>query len=229
MSVEKRPFDRNHAALLVVDLQPDFMPGGKLPVPDGDQIVEPIRKLVDSAIFDVIVATQDWHPRNHVSFAVNHPGYKPMDRIELYGHEQVLWPAHCVQGTAGAALDPRVDWNRVSAIIRKATDPGTDSYSGLRNNWNPAGARPATGLSGYLKNRGVHSLFICGLARDYCVKWTAEDAVDDGFRVWVLWDLSRAIEPSSDSEVRTGLEQRGVRIINASELYDSNVAKVSSQ
>ena len=224
MSGDHTQVDRNRAALLIVDLQPDFMPGGKLPVPEGDQIVEPIRKLMVSGIFDVIVATQDWHPPNHVSFAANHPGRQPMDRIELYGHEQVLWPTHCVQGTPGAALDPRVDWNRVSAIIRKATDSSTDSYSGLRNNWNPTGHRPATGLSGYLKSRGVHSLFICGLARDYCVKWTAEDALEDGFHVWVLWDLCRAIDPSADRYVHNDLAERGAQIIDVAELYGAKVA-----
>lgn len=228
MNGDDTRFDRSHAALVIVDLQPDFMPGGNLPVRDGDQIVEPIRKLMDSGIFEVIVATQDWHPPNHVSFAVNHPGRKPMDRIELYGHEQVLWPTHCVQGTPGAALDPRVDWNRVSAIIRKATDSSTDSYSGLRNNWNPAGQRPPTGLAGYLKNRGVDSLFICGLARDYCVKWTAEDALDDGFHVWVLWDLCRAIDPSSDRDVHHDLAHRGARIINVAELHGSKAAQLRS-
>jgi nicotinamidase/pyrazinamidase len=211
--------DFAHAALLVVDLQPDFMPKGSLPVPDGDQVLKPIGALMESGIFNVIVATQDWHPPNHVSFASNHPGRKPMDRIQLYGHEQVLWPDHCVQGTQGAALDPRLNWNRVSAVIRKATDPATDSYSAMRNNWNPRGHRPPTGLTGYLRSLDVSSLYVCGLARDYCVKWTVEDALDEGFRVWMLWDLCRAINPSSDDYLRDDLARRGAQIITAAELY----------
>jgi nicotinamidase/pyrazinamidase len=218
MSDGKFSFERSKAALLVVDLQPDFMPNGKLPVPGGDEIVEPIGRLMQSGAFDLIIATQDWHPPHHISFASNHPGKQPMDRIQLYGHEQVLWPDHCVQGTPGAALDPRINWNHISAIIRKATDPATDSYSALRNNWNPEGRRPPTGLSGYLKNRGVDSLFICGLARDYCVKWSAEDALDEGFRVWMVWDLCRAIDQASDEPTRTDLTERGAQIITASQL-----------
>jgi nicotinamidase/pyrazinamidase len=212
--------DRHHAALLVVDLQPDFLPGGKFPIPDGDQVLAPFDALMQSGIFDVIIATQDWHPPNHISFASNHAGRKQMDRIQLYGHEQVLWPDHCIQGTPGAALDPRVNWNRVSTIIRKATDPATDSYSALRNNWNPRGHRPPTGLSGYLRNRYIQSLFIGGLARDYCVKWTAEDALEEQFRVSVIWDLCRAIDPSSDEYVRQDLAERGAQIITVAELYD---------
>jgi nicotinamidase/pyrazinamidase len=202
----------HYTALIVVDLQPDFMPGGALPVAEGDLIVEPIARLVRSGAFGLVVATQDWHPRGHASFASAHPGRRPFDVILLHGHDQVLWPDHCVQGTPGAALHPGLPLERVEAIIRKGTDPEVDSYSALRNNWNGRGERPATGLAGYLQERGVHGVSVCGLARDYCVKWTAEDAADAGFRVGFLWDLTRPVDPASDDAVRAALRGKGVDI-----------------
>ena len=211
-----------HSALLVVDMQPDFMPGGALAVQGGDKIVAPIGRLMTSEMFEVIVATQDWHPRNHVSFASNNPGRKPFETIELYGYPQTLWPDHCVQGTRGAELHQALPLEKVSAIIRKATDAATDSYSGLRNNWNPAGERLPTGLGGYLKSRGVEDVFVCGLARDYCVAWSAEDAFDAGFRVTVIWDLCRSIDSVSDAKLRLSLEGRGIKIVSAEQLYESH-------
>jgi nicotinamidase/pyrazinamidase len=207
-----------HRALLVVDVQNDFLPGGALAVPDGHAILAPLRRLMDSGAFELIVATQDWHPRGHVSFASSHPGHKPMDTIRLYGHEQTLWPDHCVQGSHGARLHPDLSWDKAAAIIRKATDPTTDSYSALRNNWNPRGKRPPTGLTGYLKNYGVRQVYICGLARDFCVRWSAEDAVKDGLRVTVIWDLCRSIDPSSDEWLRRRLIARGVKIIDSADV-----------
>jgi nicotinamidase/pyrazinamidase len=123
-----------------------------------------------------------------------------------------------VQGTHGAQLHAGLPWEKVTAVIRKATDPATDSYSALRNNWNPRGKRPATGLTGYLKNHGVSEVFICGLARDYCVRWSAEDAVKDGFRVRVIWDLCRAIDPSGDERLRHRLSARGVKIVDSADV-----------
>jgi nicotinamidase/pyrazinamidase len=213
-----REIDRRRAALLLVDIQPDFLPGGALPVPEGDRILEPIRDLLDRDLFGLYVATQDWHPANHVSFASRHEGKKPMDVIELYGHEQVLWPDHCVQGTPGAELHDDVDWNRVSAVIRKGTDPRVDSYSGFRNNWSPEGERPPTGLAGYLTERGIRDVWLCGLARDYCVKWSAEDAAAEGFETRVLWDLTRPVDPASDYATRADLEKAGVGIVDSQSL-----------
>ncbi len=203
---------QEHTALVVVDMQPDFMPGGALPVVEGDTIIPGVRDLMVSNRFSVVVATQDWHPAGHVSFASAHEGRNPFDTIELYGHSQVLWPDHCVQGTAGAALYRDLPWDRASVIIRKGTDPAVDSYSGIRNNWDAHGSRPSTGLAGYLRDRGIANVVLCGLARDYCVKWTAEDAASEGFAVTFLWDLTRAVDPSSDALVRRDLEQARVTV-----------------
>jgi nicotinamidase/pyrazinamidase len=213
--------DKDRAALLVVDIQPDFFPGGALAVPRAKEILPPLRKLMNSRRFDLIVATQDWHPRDHVSFASNHAGRRPMETIDLYGHEQTLWPDHCVQGTAGAELHRGLPWEKATAIVRKATDPATDSYSAFRNNWDSRGNRPATGLAGYLKDRGVEDVFVCGLARDFCVRWSAEDALQEEFRVFVVWDLSRSIDPSSDDSLRRDLIQRGAKIVSVQSLLPS--------
>jgi len=205
-------------ALLVVDIQLDFMPGGALAVPEGDAIIEPIRKLMRSGFFEPIVATQDWHPAGHISFASAHPGRSPFETIELYGHEQVLWPDHCVQGTPGAALQANLEWERVSAIIRKGTDPKVDSYSGFRNNWNERQQRPPTGLGGYLTERGINDIYICGLARDFCVKWTAQDAVDLGFHTSIIWDCTRPVDPSTDDSVHEALGAYGAQILESTDL-----------
>lgn len=204
--------------MLVVDIQPDFIPGGALAVSGGDEIVSPIADLMEAGLFELIVAAQDWHPLEHVSFASNHPGHRAFEKIELYGHEQILWPDHCVQGTAGAELQPGMPWARAVAIIRKATNAAIDSYSAIRNNWDAKGNRPPTGLAGYLKNRGAEEIFICGLARDFCVRWTAEDALEEGFRVNVIWDLCRSLEPARDELLRRELSASGVRIVTAQEL-----------
>lgn len=218
MEIKPIKMESERAVLLVVDVQPDFLPGGSLPVPAGDEILPALRDLMNSGRFKLIVATQDWHPREHVSFASNHVGRAAMDSIELYGHEQTLWPDHCIHNTPGAALHPSLPWERATAIIRKATDPAIDSYSAFRNNWNSHGNRPPTGLTGYLKDRGVEEVFVCGLARDYCVKWSAEDALQEGFRVSVIWDLCRSIDPSRDEQIRGELSVHGADIVSADQL-----------
>jgi nicotinamidase/pyrazinamidase len=210
--------DADRSCLIVVDLQPDFLPGGALAVGDGDAILEGIRALLESDRFEVRVATQDWHPPDHLSFASNHPGRRPMDVIELYGHDQILWPDHCVQGSPGARLLEGMPWHRVAAIVRKGTDPRVDSYSTFRNNWDPNGKRPRTGLAGYLREREVEDVWLCGLARDFCVKWSAEDAADEDFRVHVLWDLTRPVDPASDDAVEARLRELGVEIVESGEL-----------
>ena len=208
----------HESALILVDIQPDFCPGGSLAVAGGDEILEPVNALVRRELFGVYVATQDWHPAGHVSFASQHDGHDPMDVVELYGHQQVLWPDHCVQGTPGAELHPGIDWDPVSAIIRKGSDHRVDSYSGFRNNWNPDGERPVTGLAGYLRERGVEDVWLCGLARDVCVRWTAQDAVEAGFRTFVLWDLTRSVRPDRDDALRVDLEKVDVRVVRSADV-----------
>ena len=210
--------DVEKSALIVVDMQPDFMPGGALPVTEGDRILEPISRLMRSGRFRAIFATQDWHPAGHISFASSHPGRRPFEAIELYGRLQTLWPDHCVQGTTGAELHRLLPTDGVAAIIRKGTDPLCDSYSGFRNNWNSRGERPRTGLAGFLKERGIAEIFLCGLARDYCVNWSAQDAVEAGFQVQVLWDLTRPVDPKSNESVRGQLIARGVHIIGSDQV-----------
>lgn len=218
MSEQRHRIEGERSALLLVDIQPDFMPGGNLPVNEGDHILPGVRRFMESGAFGVQAATQDWHPADHVSFASQHPGREPMEIIQLHGHDQVLWPDHCVQGTKGAELHPDLPWELADVIIRKGTDARSDSYSGFRNNWDPEGRRPPTGLAGYLRERGVGTVYICGLARDVCVVWTAEDAAAAGFRTRLIWDLTRSVDPSGDEELRRGLEEQGVVILESGDL-----------
>jgi nicotinamidase/pyrazinamidase len=218
MNPEAPHVDPDRSALLLVDIQLDFLPGGALAVEEGDAILGPVARLMEEGPFRLQVATQDWHPRRHASFASSHPGHAPFDVIDLHGHEQVLWPDHCVQGSGGADLHADLPWERVAAIIRKGTDPTVDSYSGFRNNWNAEGARPPTGLTGFLRERGVEAVYLCGLARDYCVRWSAEDALAAGFETFVLWDLTRSVDPSGDGALRAELTEAGVRFLDSAEL-----------
>lgn len=200
-------------ALLVIDLQPDFMPGGALPCHEGDAIVTDIAALLASRRYATVVATQDWHPRGHASFASSHAGRSPFDTISLHGQPQVLWPDHCVQGTPGAALATRVDWTPADLILRKGTHPQVDSYSAFQENHGPDGTRPSTGLAGWLRARGIDEVHVCGLARDYCVLWSAQDAVTAGFRVRFLWDLTRPVTPAGDAPTKMALDEAGIAII----------------
>jgi nicotinamidase/pyrazinamidase len=175
-------------ALLLVDLQYDFMPGGALAVPRGDEVVPLANPL--AAHFELVVASQDWHPPNHRSFASQHRGKKPGDVIELEGLEQRLWPDHCVQNTHGAELHHDLDPSRIERVFQKGADPGIDSYSAFFDNAH----RRATGLGDYLKEKGVRKVFLMGLATDYCVKFSALDALDLGLQVVVIGDGCRAIE-----------------------------------
>ncbi|EIM01682.1 bifunctional nicotinamidase/pyrazinamidase [Rhodanobacter denitrificans] len=206
-----------HAALIVVDVQPDFMPGGALACHEGDAIVPGLDALLRTRRFRHVVATQDWHPRGHVSFAGSHPGRTPFEQIALYGQPQTLWPEHCVQGTPGAALHPDVDWSALDAVIRKGSDSTVDSYSGFRENHGPHGTRPSTGLAGWLRERGVQEVFVCGLARDVCVLWTAQDAQALGLRANVLWDLSRPVTPAGNAATRAALLAQGIGIAASAE------------
>jgi nicotinamidase/pyrazinamidase len=169
-------------ALIIVDVQNDFVPGGALPVPNGHLVVPVINRIQPR--FDLVVATQDWHPANHGSFAANHPGRKPGDVIDLHGLPQILWPTHCVQHTPGADFVPGLETTCIERIFRKGTDTHIDSYSGFFDN----GHRKSTGLGEYLKDRGVTDVHVCGLATDYCVKFTALDARQLGFNVHLVTD-----------------------------------------
>ncbi len=175
-------------ALLVVDVQGDFLPGGTLAVPDGDAVIGPVNRL--GARFGHVLLTQDWHPAGHVSFAASHPGLAPFDTVELHYGRQVLWPTHCVQGTPGAALASGLDLPRAELIIRKGFRTGVDSYSAFTE----ADRHTPTGLAGYLRERGLRRLFLAGLATDFCVAWSAMDAVSAGFEAWVVEDACRGID-----------------------------------
>ena len=164
-------------ALILADLQNDFCPGGALAVAEGDRAVLAANRLQPR--FQLVVATQDWHPADHVSFAANHPGKKPGDVVEAAGLRQILWPVHCVQGTSGAQLHPALDRRAIARVFRKGADAMLDSYSGFFDN----GHRRSTGLGEYLHEQGVKSVYVCGLTTDYCVKFTALDAPGPGFPV----------------------------------------------
>ncbi len=174
--------------LILVDLQNDFLPGGALAVPQGDEVIR-VANSVQLA-FDLIVATQDWHPADHGSFATRHPGRKPGELVELGGLPQVLWPTHCVQDSVGAAFAPALELTRLTKVFTKGTDPTIDSYSGFFDN----GHRKATGLGDFLRDRGVTDVYLLGLATDYCVKATALDARRLGFTVHLILDGCRAVD-----------------------------------
>jgi nicotinamidase/pyrazinamidase len=200
-------------ALLLIDIQNDFLPGGALAVPEGDQVIPVVNALQPH--FDLVVATQDWHPADHKSFASNHPGKKPFEKIDLQGREQVLWPDHCVQGTAGAALAPALELNRVEAIFRKGMNPEIDSYSGFFDN----GHLKTTGLADYLRSKMVTQVFVAGLAGDYCVYFTAKDALLEGFKTFLLEDASRPINPEGFVQAKADLKHLGGKIIQSSILF----------
>lgn len=175
-------------ALIVVDIQYDFLPGGSLAVAGGDEIIEPINALAKR--FRNVIQTQDWHPAGHISFASSHAGTKPFDMIELPYGPQVLWPDHCVIGTKGAQFHVLLDIPHVQAIVRKGYRDTIDSYSAFKENDH----RTQTGMAGYLVERGIKRLFVCGLATDFCVAWTAEDGIAAGFETVVIEDATRAID-----------------------------------
>lgn len=213
--------DRSRDALLVIDLQPDFMPGGALAVGEGDEIVAPIARLLSS--FQTVVVTQDWHPAGHVSFASTH-GRPLFSTLPLYGGEQVMWPEHCVQGSPGAALHDGLPLLNVSLILRKGAYPDIDSYSAFRENQGPDGQRRTTGLGAWLRARGITRVFLCGLARDFCVLWSALDATAEGFEVVVLDDLVRAVFPDRAAETDAALAAVGVRHVSSAELSRGGVS-----
>ena len=176
------------AALVVVDVQNDFCPGGALEVPDGDAVVTAINRI--ALRFAARILTQDWHPPGHRSFASSHPGRAPFETAELSYGEQVLWPDHCVQGTPGAAFHPELATDGADLVLRKGFRPAIDSYSAFYEN----DRRTSTGLAGYLRGRGISRLFFVGLATDFCVAWSAIDGAREGFEAAVVEDACRAID-----------------------------------
>jgi nicotinamidase/pyrazinamidase len=203
-------------ALLVVDVQNDFLPGGALPVTDGDQVIPVINRIMQKHKFDLILATQDWHPANHGSFAANHPNKVPGEIVDLNGITQVLWPIHCVHGTPGADFSSKLRSDLFNKIFRKGTDPGIDSYSGFFDN----GRRRSTGLDDYLRDRNVDRLFVCGLATDYCVKFTALDGVRAGFQTTLIVDACRGVDIRAGDSAAAVNEMRaaGVSIAESAEI-----------
>lgn len=206
-------FDETGSVLLVVDVQNSFMPGGELGVEDGDAIVPIINRLAQS--FNQVVITQDWHPAGHISFVNNHPGKQRFETIETVYGPQCLWPAHCIQGSDGANLHPDLELHHAQLIIRKGFHPNIDSYSAFTE----ADRRTSTGLAAYLRAHQIKSIFIVGLATDFCVAWSAIDARLAGFDCWVLNDACRAIDVD-DSLVKAyvAMKNHGVQIITSNEL-----------
>ena len=201
-------------ALVIVDMQNDFMPGGALPVTEGDKIIPLINQL--QLHVDVVVATQDWHPANHESFAINHVNKKPGEQIELGGLPQTLWPSHCVQNTQGAKLVSNLEKSRIDKIFHKGTEPDIDSYSGFFDN----GHRKSTGLGEYFKQKHIKEIYLAGVATDYCVKYSALDAISLGFKTYVIADACRGVNLHMQDvdEAFSKMHQAGVIIIQSQTL-----------
>lgn len=200
-------------ALVIIDMQNDFIPGGSLAVPGGDEIVPIINELQEK--FDLVIATQDWHPLDHSSFAENHPGKKEFETIQLHGMDQVLWPVHCVQNSKGAEFHPELNSKKIEAIFRKGTEKEIDSYSGFYDNAH----LKSTGLSGHFKEKGITSLYFCGLAAEYCVYFSIMDALKEGFEAILLEDATKAISREDFEKAKKAILHAGGKIIDTSELY----------
>jgi nicotinamidase/pyrazinamidase len=206
-------------ALLIADVQNDFCPDGALAVPEGDAIVPTVNRLMEG--FDHVVMTQDWHPPGHQSFASSHPEHDPMDVIEVDYGDQILWPDHCVQGSEGAEFHPDLDTTPVQLIIRKGFRPHIDSYSAFYEN----DRETPTGLTGYLRGRGIDTLYVGGLAADFCVKWSALDGRKEGFDVYVIEDATRGIDQDGSlAQAWDEMNEAGVQIISSEAALDLAVA-----
>ncbi|MDR0279977.1 MAG: bifunctional nicotinamidase/pyrazinamidase [Paucimonas sp.] len=200
-------------ALLVIDIQNDFTPGGALEVPRGDEIIPLVNRL--APLFRNVVQAQDWHPAGHISFASSHPGKKPFDIIELPYGPQVLWPDHCIQGSQGAEFHPALDIPNTQLIVRKGGNPAVDSYSAFYE----ADQQTTTGLAGYLREKGVNTVYVVGLALDFCVAWTALHARREGFATYVVLDACRAIDSDGSLEqALSDMQDAGVVFIQSGQL-----------
>ena len=205
--------NREDAALIVVDVQIDFLPGGSLAVPNGDEVIAPINRL--ARVFRHVVLTQDWHPAGHISFASTHTGRKPFERIQLPYGTQILWPDHCVQGSDGGAIHADLDIPHALLILRKGCNPQVDSYSAFVE----ADGTSKTGLDGYLTARGIRSVYIAGLATDFCVAWSAIDARKLGFAACVIEDACRGIDTEGSlAAAWRDMEKAGVRRVRMADV-----------
>lgn len=205
-------------ALLLIDIQNGFCLGGNLAVADGDKIVPIANALIESGGYDLIVASQDWHPANHGSFASQHPGKSPFEMGELSGKPQVMWPDHCVQGTPDAEFHPDLNIEAFDYIQQKGENPAVDSYSAFRDNDQSA----TTGLADYLNRQGVTSLDICGLATDYCVSFSVLDALEmlPDVKVRFIEDASRGIDPEGIRTAIAAMRAKGVAVVNSSDILE---------
>lgn len=198
--------------LVLIDVQNDFMPGGALAVPEGDKIVPLVNDLQNK--FDLVIATQDWHPSGHASFASSHQNSEEFEVINLDGLDQVLWPDHCVQNTEGANFHPKLTTSKIEAIFRKGTDIKIDSYSGFYDNAH----QKSTGLSGYLKEKAAGELYFAGLAAEYCVYFSILDALAEGFQVTLIEDATRALNNKEFEKAKIDILRKGGKIISAEEI-----------
>ncbi|MGM5631109.1 bifunctional nicotinamidase/pyrazinamidase [Apibacter raozihei] len=196
-------------ALIIVDVQNDFIPGGNLAVTDGNHIIPIINKIQQN--YELVVATQDWHPANHLSFSTMHEGKKNFEQIELDGLPQTLWPAHCVQGSMGAEFSKELNQNKIEAIFRKGMDKGIDSYSGFFDNGN----KKSTGLSNYLQGKKVDEVYICGLAADFCVYFTAKDSIKLGFKTFIIDNATKPISYENYELIKREFISLGGEIVNS--------------
>lgn len=201
-------------ALILVDIQNDFCPGGSLAVSEGDKIVPVVNSIIDK--FDNVIATQDWHPESHISFAANNPGKKVNDLIELNGSPQVMWPVHCTQNSKGAEFVDLLDTEKITKVIKKGTDKNVDSYSGFYDNDH----KNSTGLGDYLKEKNINEIYVTGLATDYCVKYTVIDALNLGLKVNLIADACRGVNLNPDDSVNAikDMEKAGANIITSQDL-----------
>lgn len=201
-------------ALIIVDVQNDFLENGSLAVADGNEVIPIINALQNG--FDYVIATQDWHPESHKSFAVNHANKKEFEVIDLNGLQQVLWPVHCVQNSFGSQFHEALETSKIKAIFRKGTDIEVDSYSGFYDN----GKRNTTGLVGYLKELNVTEVYVCGLAADYCVFYTAKDAAALGFKTFFIEDATKYISEGNYLKTKAEMKSLGIEVVFSNELLN---------
>jgi nicotinamidase/pyrazinamidase len=194
-------------ALIIVDMQHDFLPDGSLAVPRSNEIIQTINNLQTE--YDLVIATQDWHPKDHKSFAANHPGKALLEIIDLNGLEQKLWPVHCVQGTTGAAITSELNQDNIAAVFQKGMNKEVDSYSGFFDN----DKVNSTGLDDYLQSKGVTEVAVCGLAAEYCVYFTATDALELGFKTSIIEDATRPISQQDFDNAKQTFKEKGGFII----------------